>query len=69
MPNKTEIRCFKRWLFLKGDIKEEEEQQVVCSSSTQWTPEEDELLKAKVEEYGTQNWVIIARYLKGRLGR
>ena len=69
MPNKTEIRCFKRWLFLKGDIKEDEEQLVVCSSSTQWTPEEDELLKAKVEEYGTQNWVIIARYLKGRLGR
>lgn len=27
------------------------------------------MLKTKVEEFGTQNWVIIARFLKGRLGR
>lgn len=27
------------------------------------------LLKEKVAEFGTQNWVIIARFLKGRLGR
>jgi hypothetical protein len=26
-------------------------------------------LKEKVEHYGTQNWVIIARFLPGRLGR
>ena len=37
--------------------------------SSQWTPAEDEILKAKIKEYGTQNWVIIAKYLPGRLGR
>ena len=75
MANKTEIRCFKRWLFLKdmdqtspkskkSDI--ENEQMV---SSTQWTANEDEILRSKVEQFGTQNWVIIARFLPGRLGR
>jgi len=34
-----------------------------------WSPEEDTILKQKVEEFGTQNWVIIARFLNGRLGR
>ena len=36
---------------------------------SQWTGVEDKLLVQKVNEFGTQNWVIIARFLKGRLGR
>lgn len=39
------------------------------SSCTQWSKEEDQTLREKVEQYGTQNWVIIARFLPGRLGR
>jgi hypothetical protein len=41
----------------------------VGNTSSQWTAEEDELLQEKVTKFGTQNWVIIARFLKGRLGR
>ena len=37
--------------------------------SSQWRSDEDEILKAKIKEYGTQSWVIIAKYLPGRLGR
>jgi hypothetical protein len=74
MPNKTEIRCFKRWLFLKEEQKDESIQLSLTatkniSSCTQWSKEEDRILRQKVEHYGTQNWVIIARYLPGRLGR
>ena len=70
MPNKTEIRCFKRWLFLsKGQEEEVESVSDVPATSSQWTAEEDELLRSKVDQFGTQNWVIIARYLPGRLGR
>jgi hypothetical protein len=55
MPNKTEIRCFKRWLFLK----EEHDSQLSLaatkniSSCTQWSKEEDRILRSKVEQYGT----------------
>ena len=79
MPNKTEIRCFKRWILIK-DKKEGEEisddekptdaeigNQIALGS--QWTDEEDQLLVEKVQEFGTTNWVIIARFLNGRLGR
>lgn len=98
MPKKTEIRCFKRWLYLKeldtlGKCEKKKvlqytnEEDSIDSSSfagdgpspssivnnantcTQWTKEEDKILKVKVEHYGTQNWVIIARFLPGRLGR
>ena len=85
MPNKTEIRCFKRWLQLKdmdGKITtvevpkflpqvEQVDEKVPAHIlvSSQWAPAEDEILKAKIKEYGTQNWVIIAKYLPGRLGR
>ena len=46
-----------------------ENEVTIGQTSSQWTPEEDELLKDKVSKFGTQNWVIIARFLKGRLGR
>ena len=38
-------------------------------NSTQWSKDEDIILKERVEQFGTQNWVIIARYLPNRLGR
>jgi hypothetical protein len=73
MPNKTEIRCFKRWLFLsKGNTENDEDSissEIPHNVSNQWTAEEDSLLRSKVEQFGTTNWVIIARYLPGRLGR
>jgi hypothetical protein len=61
MPNKTEIRCFKRWLYLKDlDQKEEHSSsaspltaQKNISSCTQWSKEEDKVLRQKVEQYGT----------------
>lgn len=68
MPNKTEIRCFKRWLEL-SEQKTSEPKDTEVHKGSAWTPEEDILLKQKVEEFGTQNWVIIARFLNGRLGR
>ena len=43
--------------------------QAQISSCTQWTSNEDNILKEQVQKYGTQNWVVIARYLPGRLGR
>ena len=58
MNNKTEIRCFKRYKTLtenKGEDEElpgeEVESKPVTTTgytSSQWTPAEDELLKAKV---------------------
>jgi hypothetical protein len=54
MPNKTEIRCFKRWLFLsKGQEEEVESVSDVPATSSQWTAEEDELLRSKVDQFGT----------------
>ena len=54
MPNKTEIRCFKRWLHLKED---ESQLSLAAtkniSSCTQWSKEEDRILRQKVEQYGT----------------
>jgi hypothetical protein len=91
MANKTEIRCFKRWLYLKemnqttpikdsyfNDSQMSDLQLSHMSSSqkintqiscTQWSKDEDRTLREKVEQFGTQNWVIIARFLPGRLGR
>ena len=70
MPNKTEIRCFKRWIYLKkGGSSDVESISDVPVSSNQWCKEEDDLLQIKVDQFGTQNWVIIARFLPGRLGR
>ena len=55
-------------LSVKEEAKEDDSV-TIGQTSSQWTPEEDELLKDKVAKFGTQNWVIIARFLKGRLGR
>jgi len=59
MPNKTEIRCFKRWKFLKRleenpnaaeeSDPEEKKQPANVQNSTQWSKEEDRILKDKVE--------------------
>lgn len=34
-----------------------------------WTPEEDELLKKLIREYGAKNWSVIAGGIKGRSGK
>ncbi|KAL4444372.1 hypothetical protein ABPG75_012109 [Micractinium tetrahymenae] len=34
-----------------------------------WTPEEDELLRQLIAEYGPKNWSIIANGIKGRSGK
>ena len=72
MPNKTEIRCFKRWLYLKeggqttpnqgtevqavqiandfiGLVNQESSLTISKHiSCTQWTNDEDQILKEKV---------------------
>ena len=57
MPNKTELRCFKRWKQLKrlenpdADVESEcsEKKPPQIQNSTQWSKEEDRILKDKVE--------------------
>ena len=67
MPNKSEIRCFKRWQQLqKGSVVEEAEDE---NFSSHWTREEDALLAQRVKDLGTRNWIIIAEEIPGRLGR
>ena len=47
MPNKTEIRCFKRWRKLNGQDGEgsDAESDDQPTKSNQWTQEEDDLLR------------------------
>ena len=59
MQNKTEIRCFKRYLYLRDDEKESEMASQTSNFladgqlSSQWNPIEDQLLIKKVAEFGT----------------
>lgn len=74
MPNKTEIRCFKRWTFFKQKEKASgTEKELVKDNigdlNSQWNLKEDEILEEQVKIHGHQNWVIIAKSLPGRLGR
>jgi myb proto-oncogene protein len=74
MPNKTEIRCFKRWTLFKlkdKSIVAEKElaKYNMVNLNNQWTQKEDEILGQQVKIHGQQNWVIIAKSLPGRLGR
>ncbi|EAX89130.1 Myb-like DNA-binding domain containing protein [Trichomonas vaginalis G3] len=34
-----------------------------------WTAEEDEILKSRIEKFGTGNWSLIAQELQGRTGK
>jgi hypothetical protein len=60
MPGRSEIQCFNRWLELKNES---------FVSKGPWTPEEDEVLRAMVEDLGAKNWSQIASALPGRIGK
>lgn len=45
------------------------EPQIMHTNNSLWTYEEDEILRQKVKEFGTQKWVRIADYLPNRIGR
>jgi myb proto-oncogene protein len=34
-----------------------------------WTPEEDELLRKLVHQYGPQKWSVVAEKIRGRSGK
>ncbi|XP_056278923.1 v-myb avian myeloblastosis viral oncogene homolog-like 2a isoform X3 [Pseudoliparis swirei] len=59
LPGRTDLQCSHRWIkhldpnLVKGF----------------WSKEEDEKISELVDKYGTKNWSLIARQLKGRLGK
>ncbi|XP_023694881.1 transcriptional activator Myb-like isoform X2 [Paramormyrops kingsleyae] len=59
MPNHTDVQCHHRWQkvlnpeLIKGP----------------WTKEEDKKVIELVQKYGPKRWSVIAKYLKGRIGK
>jgi myb proto-oncogene protein len=59
LPERTDIQCQQRWTkvvnpdLIKGP----------------WTKEEDDKVVELVERYGPKKWTLIARHLKGRIGK
>ncbi|XP_063816356.1 myb-related protein B isoform X2 [Pseudophryne corroboree] len=59
MSNRTEQQCQHRWLrVLHPDLVK-----------GPWTKEEDEKVIELVKKYGTKHWTLIAKQLKGRMGK
>ncbi|KAK9688230.1 Myb-like DNA-binding domain [Popillia japonica] len=58
-PDRSDVQCQQRWTkvvnpeLVKGP----------------WTKEEDEKVKELVKKYGPKKWTLIARHLKGRIGK
>ncbi|XP_011873461.1 PREDICTED: myb protein isoform X2 [Vollenhovia emeryi] len=58
-PDRSDVQCQQRWAkvvnpeLVKGP----------------WTKEEDEKVVELVEKYGPKKWTLIARYLRGRIGK
>lgn len=58
-PDRSDMQCSTRWTkvlspsLIKG----------------QWTREEDELVVSLVAKYGAKKWTLIAKALKGRIGK
>lgn len=59
MPHRTDLQCQHRW------------QKVVNPELVKgpWTKEEDDTVVKLVERYGPKKWTVIARHLKGRIGK
>ncbi|KAM9751438.1 v-myb avian myeloblastosis viral oncogene homolog-like 2a isoform 2-T2 [Menidia menidia] len=59
LPGRTEMQCMVRW-------KKHLDPDAIKGF---WTKEEDEMILELVEKYGTRNWAIIGKHLKGRMGK
>ncbi|XP_044153087.1 myb-related protein B [Bufo gargarizans] len=59
MLNRTEQQCQQRWLRVLHPDR----------VKGPWTKEEDEKVIELVKKYGTKHWTLIAKQLKGRLGK
>uniref|UniRef100_A0A3B4UTQ0 V-myb avian myeloblastosis viral oncogene homolog-like 2a n=1 Tax=Seriola dumerili TaxID=41447 RepID=A0A3B4UTQ0_SERDU len=59
LPGRTEFQCMLRW-------KKHLDPDLVKGF---WSKEEDEKIIELVGKYGTRHWTLIARHLKGRLGK
>lgn len=59
LKDRTDVQCHQRWTkvvnpeLIKGP----------------WTREEDDKVIELVEKYGPKKWTLIARFLKGRIGK
>ncbi|XP_054465459.1 v-myb avian myeloblastosis viral oncogene homolog-like 2a [Anoplopoma fimbria] len=59
LPGRTEFQCMHRWRkYLDPDL-----------IKGFWSREEDEKIVELVGRYGTKHWSLIARHLKGRMGK
>ncbi|XP_076598133.1 v-myb avian myeloblastosis viral oncogene homolog-like 2a isoform X1 [Chaetodon auriga] len=59
LPGRTEFQCVHRW-------KKHVDPDLVKGC---WSKEEDEKIIELVKRYGTKHWSLIARHLKGRMGK
>ncbi|XP_044066333.1 v-myb avian myeloblastosis viral oncogene homolog-like 2a isoform X3 [Siniperca chuatsi] len=59
LPGRTEFQCMHRW-------KKHLDPDLVKGF---WSKEEDEKIVELVGKYGTKHWSLIAKHLKGRLGK
>nr|XP_020656751.1 myb-related protein B [Pogona vitticeps] len=58
-PNRTEQQCQYRWLRVLNPVL----------VKGPWTQQEDQKVIELVKKYGTKQWTLIAKHLKGRLGK
>ncbi|KAK6274775.1 hypothetical protein POUND7_004484 [Theobroma cacao] len=59
LPGRTDIQCLHRWqkVLNPGIFK------------GPWTKEEDDCITKLVEKYGCRKWSVIAKFLRGRIGK
>ncbi|KAM4562989.1 v-myb avian myeloblastosis viral oncogene homolog-like 2a isoform 2-T2 [Odontesthes bonariensis] len=59
LPGRTEIQCMLRW-------KKHLDPDLIKGF---WSKEEDDKIVELVDKYGSRNWTLIAKHLKGRMGK